>query len=45
MLTLLDAAGMKSIQAALEECDLVVDALLGTGLSRTAAWYRSHGWL
>lgn len=34
ILTLLDAGGMKSIQAALAQCDLLVDALLGTGLSR-----------
>ena len=26
--------GLKSVRVALEECDLLVDALLGTGLSR-----------
>ena len=34
ILVLLDAENLKSIKVALEECDLLVDALLGTGLSR-----------
>jgi ADP-dependent NAD(P)H-hydrate dehydratase / NAD(P)H-hydrate epimerase len=34
ILQLLEAGNLGSIRAALEECDLLVDALLGTGLSR-----------
>lgn len=34
ILSLLDADGLPSVRAALEECDLLVDALFGTGLSR-----------
>jgi len=34
IIPLLDAEGMKTVRAALEECDLLVDALFGTGLSR-----------
>ncbi|HUO58348.1 MAG TPA: NAD(P)H-hydrate dehydratase [bacterium] len=34
ILGLTDSASLKSIQVALEECDILVDALLGTGLSR-----------
>ncbi len=34
ILPLLDGEGMKAARAALEECDLLVDALFGTGLSR-----------
>ncbi len=33
ILPLLDGEGMKAARAALEECDLLVDALFGTGLS------------
>ncbi len=34
ILFLEEAGNLKSIQVALEECDLLVDAILGTGLSR-----------
>lgn len=34
IIPLLDGGGMKAVRAALEECDLLVDALFGTGLSR-----------
>jgi NAD(P)H-hydrate epimerase len=34
ILPLLNADGLKSVRVALEECDLLVDALFGTGLSR-----------
>ncbi len=34
IIPLLDSEGMKTVRAALEECDLLVDALFGTGLSR-----------
>ncbi|HJT23044.1 MAG TPA: NAD(P)H-hydrate epimerase, partial [bacterium] len=32
IIPLLDGEGMKTARAALEECDLLVDALFGTGL-------------
>jgi NAD(P)H-hydrate epimerase len=34
IIPLLDAEGLKSVKVALEECDLLLDALFGTGLSR-----------
>jgi hydroxyethylthiazole kinase-like uncharacterized protein yjeF len=34
ILSLLGADGLKSVKVALEECDLIVDGLLGTGLSK-----------
>ena len=34
LIPLVEAEGLKSVKVALEECDLLVDALFGTGLSR-----------
>ena len=34
ILALLDSSGLKSVRVALEECDLIVDGLFGTGLSK-----------
>ncbi|HXL73120.1 MAG TPA: NAD(P)H-hydrate epimerase, partial [bacterium] len=35
ILAMIDSENIKAVQAALEECDMIVDGLLGTGLSRT----------